>query len=519
MSEVDPGWEGLRAAVVTMASVLASYGCALLLERLAGLTVETVIAAVVLAVPSSRVLQRRHRGGLAVALVTLPLAAVCAAGIGRTLHSGTGLGDVLFVLVAAGSVAVRQFGPAAARVGTLTVVPLVSSLVVDPGPGAGRALWAGVAGLVACCWGTLLPRLAERVGLLRRTGTAALAAAPARRAGRRVAPADRLALHMALALTAAFVVGRALWPGHWNWVVLTAFIVCSGARGRGDVVLKGVERAVGAAAGTLLALPLAAPFGPGESAPVVLIFVVMALATWLRSVSYAYWAGGATAMLSLLYGWLGQDAADVLATRLAAITTGAALGMAASCLVLPLRTRDVLRARTAPVLAALDALLAADWADGRSPAHARDLLAARADDLEAVARPLRAHRALRSRWRPGAPHRADAVDAVGRLGAPVAALARLAAAHPSAASEPPVAAALRGVRSNTAAVRRALGARPGAPYRPGAVPSAGAARGPAAEALAALARIDAELAVCAGVFGPPPAPPRGTGGGVEVAVG
>jgi hypothetical protein len=34
---------------------------------------------------------------------------------------------------------------------------------------------------------------------------------------------------------------------HWTWVVLTAFIVCSGTRGRTDLLRKGVLGAAGAA--------------------------------------------------------------------------------------------------------------------------------------------------------------------------------------------------------------------------------------------------------------------------------
>ena len=42
-----------------------------------------------------------------------------------------------------------------------------------------------------------------------------------------------------------------MFGSHWIWVVLTAYIVCSGNRGRGDVVHKSAIRVIGAACGTL----------------------------------------------------------------------------------------------------------------------------------------------------------------------------------------------------------------------------------------------------------------------------
>ena len=48
-----------------------------------------------------------------------------------------------------------------------------------------------------------------------------------------------MALQMGVALSAAFAIGLLFFPQHWGWSVLTAFIVCSGARGRGDAAYKG----------------------------------------------------------------------------------------------------------------------------------------------------------------------------------------------------------------------------------------------------------------------------------------
>jgi len=120
-----------------------------------------------------------------------------------------------------------------------------------------------------------------------------------------------------------------------------------------------------ATAGTLVTLPFVAvlvtplpqPSGPayvlwsglvalityGWSAAVVAIFGILALATLLRPLNYAYWAGCITAALALLYGYFGQSGSDLLRTRLGGILAGGLVGVAAAWFVLPVRTDDVLR--------------------------------------------------------------------------------------------------------------------------------------------------------------------------------
>ncbi|MBO3675613.1 FUSC family protein [Streptomyces sp. NEAU-YJ-81] len=160
-----------------------------------------------------------------------------------------------------------------------------------------RTGWAAVTALVAVAWGTPLMWVAQRIGFVRRPPAADVvtAAGPARGG---MPAGTRMALQMAAASAAAFTAGRMLWPDHWAWVVLTAFLVCSGARSRADALVKGVWRTVGASVGTVVAGAVAGSFGPRSDAVVVLIFAVLTVATWLRELSYAYWAGCVTAVLS-----------------------------------------------------------------------------------------------------------------------------------------------------------------------------------------------------------------------------
>ena len=162
---------------------------------------------------------------------------------------------------------------------------------------------------------------------------------------------------MALALAAAFALGFWLFPAHWSWVVLTAYLVQSGNRGRGDVLLKSGLRILGAAAGTLVALPVIQIHGLEGPPLVALVVAVIAVGLFLRNASYAFWALAMTLALTLLQGSLGGPSVE-LVPRLLAILLGAACGILAAWFVLPIRSENVLRRRIANLLAVLDARLA-----------------------------------------------------------------------------------------------------------------------------------------------------------------
>ncbi|MFC5668400.1 FUSC family protein [Kitasatospora misakiensis] len=519
----DPGLRLLCGTAVTTAAMLAAYGSALLIEHLAHLRVDVVVQAVVLAATAARIQLTADRYDRLIGLAVLPAAAAGAAEIGRLMTLHPNVADALFTLGTALAVWVRRFGPRVAPAGGLLVLPLVALLVMPPdgGPAAdhGHTLWVALIAVVSGAWVALFQAAAVRTGLVPAPVRAPVPeSAPEPGARRRPDVHTRMALQMAGAVGGAFVAGRAVWPDHWAWVVLTAFIVCSGARGRGDVLFKGLQRAVGAAAGTVVATAVAGAFGPHEDAAVVLIFAVLALATWLRELSYAYWAGCVTAVLSLLYGWFGQSSDDLLRTRLAAIGLGAAVGIAASWLILPLRTRDVLRRRTADALAALNDLLGVTGTDRPALLRGRARFAYGAAQLELLARPLRAERrAARSARRltgrgspAGRPYRADVVDAVVACEAPLGVLVDGAVADPALWSDPRVARLNRAVAANSAAVRRAIGHRPGPAYQairariprqPGAAPTGSPEQ---LRMLAALLAVDDALGAMAAVFGDPP---------------
>ena len=417
-----------------MIAALGAYGSALLLARATHQHAQLMVLAVVLTLTLERTQRSADTRQRLIALVTLPVVAIAAGGIGHLLISDPDAGDALFVLAIGGSIYVRRYGPRAARAGTLIALPFIALLTTPAvGPASdANALWGAVVALIAFAWVSAVHGL---------TGTTrpepGPAARPARRA-RRLPASTRMAIQMALVLALAFALGRILFPTHWSWVVLTAFIVCSGNRGRADVLHKSGLRLAGALSGTAAATLLAGSIPTGSAVTVAAIFAVLAVALLLRPVSYAYWAAGITAVLALLNGYFGVSGSEVLAQRLVGILLGAAIGVAVSWLVLPVRTTDVLRRRVADALAALSDVLA-----GREGAAHR--FAGALEALEQIAPPLRLAR------------RAEAIDALRACGAPVA---TLAGAAPERRERPDTRRALGRLARDVGALRRSLAGQP-----------------------------------------------------------
>jgi hypothetical protein len=468
LARVDPGLRNLRLALLAMVATLLSYASALALKHAEHLSLSVVVLAVVLALSLSRTDRASERNERLVAIILLPLVAVAASEVGTLLAQHATLGDALYVGAVSGAIWLRRFGRHLAKAGTLITLPFVAMLITPAVPGVAQAnvLWTAAVGVIAYFWVAVVHIAAEQTNFSARPADGShaplRATAPAakhRPPSRRLAASTRMAIQMAVALAAAFAAGRALFGVHWSWLVMTAFIVCSGNRGRGDVVYKSALRIAGAAAGTIAATLTAASFAPGDAASVVVIFAVIAFATWLRPFNYAFWAAGITSVLALLYGYFGETGTTLLAQRLEGIAIGAAIGIAASWFIFPIRTKDVLRRRAADALAALGEVLAAITTtptELEAPAHRFEHAV---DQLDQIARPLEAHRLFSRFLRPG-PHAADAFDAARSARASIRDIVSTAAVEPAALSEPAVvehtAAILQAIRR----ARQAIGGRP-----------------------------------------------------------
>ncbi|HVW80745.1 MAG TPA: FUSC family protein [Mycobacteriales bacterium] len=369
---IDPGAERLRSALVAMSAALLSFGTALLLDHAFNLTTSSVVLAVVLSLTLGRADRRGHESALArwLAPLAMPFLVVGGTEVGKWMFTHPNYGDALFALGMTAGIWLRRFGPHLRRVGALVSSALLAMLVT-PAPAVALGAnppsrwWAAVIALVALGWLRLVQHLAERFGVVTpdSSGASPVQYSPARPARegpwhRRMLPSSRMALQMGVALGAAFACGRAAFGMHWTWVVLSAYIVGSGNRGRADVTYKAVLRILGAAAGTVLAELVSHAFPPRDDWSIVVLFAVLTVAMWLRPLSYAYWAAGMTSALALLYDFYGEAGTNLLATRLEGILLGASIGVIAAWVVLPIRNVDAVRRQLAIAFATVAGVLA-----------------------------------------------------------------------------------------------------------------------------------------------------------------
>jgi fusaric acid resistance family protein len=409
--------DSLREAAVTMLAAIAAL--------LAVLAIDPEPSAAVLAVVLSLSLARSHLDhGLrerAEAAVALPLVALVAAGVGILLHRLPWIGVLVFTAGLAVSIWLRRFGPLAARAGSLIALPFVTLLVtpyvrpIKVGPVLAMLMPVVVA-LIALGAVTLFQTLARRVRLLPPAKDEPHIAPPAKSEGAmRPDASTRMAIQMAVALAVSFVVGFVFFGERWSWIVLTAFIVQSGNRGRLDVAYKSVLRVAGAAAGTIVALVSATRLGTHDAATAVLILAAVFFGLWLRPLGYAWWALFVTLALAQLQGFTGAPAQHILWPRLEEIVIGAIIGVAAAWFVLPVRSTAVLRRRIADALAALSEAL-----DPAKPERAPDAFVAALARVDQVGTAFKASRFVTSRMRRANP--ADWIDALMACRMPAVAL-------------------------------------------------------------------------------------------------
>ena len=336
-------------------------------------------------------------------LAMLPAVAVAAALVGYLLLSIPILGAIVFVAAIVLSIWLRQFGPRATELGGLIALPFVVILISPVRPNATDGPLVNLAlvvcaGLVAFVWVAIVRYLAARIGSPPATQSASRASRPEPRPVKDggLSVSARMALQMGVALSAAFTIGLIFFPQHWGWSVLTAFIVCSGARGRGDAAYKGLLRLAGALAGTVAAAAVQHLALPNGVATACAIFAALFLGMWLRERNYAYWAACVTLVLALLQRSDAEPGIALLLGRLEGILIGALCAVAATWFVYPIRTESIVRRRVADVLAALEDLFVGD-VPSEERAHKLAVVEHRAAEMDRVAPPVELHRRIFAR--------------------------------------------------------------------------------------------------------------------------
>jgi uncharacterized membrane protein YgaE (UPF0421/DUF939 family) len=227
--------------------------------------------------------------------------------------------------------------------------------------------------------------------------SATASAEPGTRRGDRIhlQPYTRTAIQMGIAVGTAIVLGDLLSGERFYWAVIAAFITFMGANNTGEQVRKALFRVAGTVAGIGVGLLLVNVIGDNTALSITVILVALFLGFYLMRINYAFMVMGITVMVSQLYVQLGEFSDSLLLLRLEETALGSAVAIAVVVLILPLRTRRVLRIALRDHIQAVGQIadhagsyLAGEGTDGTLHADARAVDASY-QALVATAQPLR----------------------------------------------------------------------------------------------------------------------------------
>ncbi|MCV7015337.1 FUSC family protein [Mycolicibacterium madagascariense] len=188
-------------------------------------------------------------------------------------------------------------------------------------------------------------------------------------------PSTKAAIQVAVATSAATILGELISPDRWYWAVLTAFLVFTGVSTRGEILTKVGHRIVGTIAGVVAGVLLAALVGHDPPLQIILLVVCVFCAFYLVTVAYAWLTFFVTVLLAMLYGLLGDFSIHVLELRIAETAAGGTVGIASAYFVLSTGTRATLVAKVDDYLEQMSELVCAAIDSVLVPGTETDLVA------------------------------------------------------------------------------------------------------------------------------------------------
>ncbi|WP_016880822.1 MULTISPECIES: FUSC family protein [unclassified Rhodococcus (in: high G+C Gram-positive bacteria)] len=188
-------------------------------------------------------------------------------------------------------------------------------------------------------------------------------------------PSTKAAIQVAVATSAATILGELISPDRWYWAVLTAFLVFTGASTRGEILSRAGHRVVGTIAGVLAGVVLSAVVGNNQPLQLLLLVVCVFFAFYLVTVAYALLSFFVTVMLAMLYGLLGTFSIEVLELRIYETAAGGLVGIAAAYFIFSTGTRSTMISKIDDYLDQMSVII--DTAIGAvvQPGHETDLVA------------------------------------------------------------------------------------------------------------------------------------------------
>jgi uncharacterized membrane protein YccC len=212
----------------------------------------------------------------------------------------------------------------------------------------------------------------------------------------RLAPHTRAAIQVGIAVGASIALGDLVSGRRFYWAVIAAFITFMGVNNSGEQARKGLFRIAGTVVGIGIGSLLVTAVGHHPYWSVAVILLSLFFGFYLMRINYAFMVVGITVTVSQLYVELGEFSNSLLGLRLAETAIGASVAIIVVTLVLPLRTRRVLRVALREHVHAVAALthhatcrfLGEDCSETTLRADARAIDASH-QALEATAQPLR----------------------------------------------------------------------------------------------------------------------------------
>ncbi|MFE0380292.1 FUSC family protein [Streptomyces inhibens] len=201
-------------------------------------------------------------------------------------------------------------------------------------------------------------------------------------------PTTRAAFQVAVGSTLAIIGGEFLSSQRWYWAVLTCWVVFLNTASTGEILVKGYRRLVGTVLGVVAGVALAGVVGNNTWIAFALVLLCIFGMFFTAPLSYALMSFFVTAMLGLLYTLLNTYSFSVLVLRIEETALGAACGIIAAVLVLPVHTDRRTDEQLGTVLVRLREVVSAA-VEQLSGGPAVDLLG-RARDLDTALDDLRA---------------------------------------------------------------------------------------------------------------------------------
>jgi hypothetical protein len=169
----------------------------------------------------------------------------------------------------------------------------------------------------------------------------------------------KAAIQVAVATSAATVLGELISPDRWYWAVLTAFLVFTGVSTRGEILTRAGHRIVGTIAGVVAGVLLSALVGNHPPVQIILLVICVFCAFYLVTVAYAWLTFFVTVLLAMLYGLLGDFSVHVLELRIAETAAGGLVGIASAYFIFSTGTRSTFVAKVTAYLDEMTELIGA----------------------------------------------------------------------------------------------------------------------------------------------------------------